>query len=538
MLRILFSLFSALLFSSLFSQNYLGAVYFTDKDCNLTLLSEPESFLSSDAISRRKQLDIEIDETDLPVCAQYLSSLTDSGCAIVHSSKWLNCAVIALEKNAFETLRSLPFVDSIAILKLYSPDSLNNNAINEEYTSETSILGASKMIHQFHHAEWMYTSGLSGKGVKVAVIDGGFLNTDSLEIFRHLFQEERILLEQDVTEFVSPIYRTDRHGTAVLSLMASQLPNVFIGSAPEADYMLIRSEVANYENPVEEYHWLRAAELADSAGAQLINSSLGYFHFDDSAQNHTYAEIAKNKTVISKAVKLASEKGILVVTSAGNEGNRKWIKTTFPGDVAEALTVGAATADSSVAGFSSRGTNGAEFYKPDLYAWGKSVSLIRANGAIGPGSGTSYASPIIAGYAACLMQAFPRTNPQDIKRALILSSHLALQPDSVNGHGIPDLRKAYALLAHSRKAEKLTMRVFPNPATNYFTFELNSIQSDSLVLELNNSEGKLLRTWKLGENKAIFNEYRLELSFPSGVYWVTAHFNGRSESFKLIITKA
>jgi len=517
-----------------FSQPYLGAVYFNNKSENIELLSSPELFLGDDAIDRRKQFDIPLNESDLPVCKSYLDSLTEAGCSVIYTLKWLNCALISKPSRQFDSLLNFSFVDSVCFLKEHSPDTINQNNINQAYTPLSSFFGKSENIHTYHNSQWMYEKGLTGKGVKVAVIDGGFLNTDSLDVFQHLFEENHLLLADDVTEFNTSIYSSDRHGTAVLSLMASKQANTFIGTAPDADYILLRSEVANYENPIEEYHWIRAAEIADSAGAQVINSSLGYFYFDDSTFNHSFSQLADYSTVISRGVKMASDKGILVVTSSGNEGNKKWIKTTFPGNTLEALTVGASTPDSSIASFSSRGTNGADYYKPDVYAFGKSVNVLRANGRIGPGNGTSYASPIIAGYAACLMQAFPKSRPDEIKKAIMQSAHYALKPDSINGHGIPNIQKAYELLNKERKAKKASMRIFPNPVQSSFTFELNSQQSDSLILELNSIDGKRLKTWQLGENTALFNRYTFKLDLAKGIYWLVARHNGHTESFKLI----
>lgn len=517
------------------AQDHIFVAYLKDKQQTKYDISEPDEFLSKDAIKRRKNLGIEITEKDLPVSNIYIDSIKNSGAKIISTSKWLNTILFKYDSLKIADIHTFPFIDSLEFIKKFVHDEKDTIEVAvDQYTETDDYYGEAQAIHSFHNALPLFKKGYTGKGVRIAVIDGGFINVDSLSAYAHLFDEKSWHQAYDVTEYNDHPYGGDSHGTKVLSFMAAKTPYTYVGAAPDADYLLIRSEVANYENRIEEFHWARAAELADSLGADIINSSLGYFHFDDSTQNYHQSMLGKQISVVSKVASIAQQTGMVVITSAGNEGEKDWERITFPADAQNAITVGAVEDDSTAAYFTSKGmfVNGKP--KPELSAWGRSVSFIRSDGTIGTGSGTSYATPLISGYFACLMEAFPRKSPNEITQALIRSSHLFLAPDSINGYGIPNIELAYLYLKGKKEAEYVKMKLYPNPINNHFVFELHSPTSDSLLLQLFDTNGQTVGEWRMKPNTAFQTRYLLDVNLASGSYFLTARYKSTQKTFKLV----
>src|SRR5699024_5908236 len=224
----------------------------------------------------------------------------------------------------------------------------------------------------------------------IAVIDAGFTNVDVIPWFTHSFINGYKNFVPDGT-----IFSSIDHGTKVLSTMALNFPHKFIGSAPQASYLLLRSEDEHSEFPVEEDYWVAAIEYADSLGVRLVNTSLGYNHFDDSTLNYTYKELTGNKSFISRGANTAFDKGMLIVGSAGNEGNKEWGKVTMPGDSKKMLTIGAVALDSTVATFSSHGPTLDGRIKPDLVSIGTMTATVGQYGLIEYTNGTSFSSPFL-----------------------------------------------------------------------------------------------------------------------------------------------
>ena len=196
----------------------------------------------------------------------------------------------------------------------------------------------------------------------------------------------------------------------VLSIMGGNLPGELIGTSPDANFWLLRSEDAGSEYLIEEDNWTAAAEFADSAGADIMNTSLGYSQFDDHLMDHTYADMDGNTTRISRAADIAASKGMLVVVSAGNQGAGNWHYISAPADADSVLAVGAIDANGYIADFSSRGPSSDLRVKPDVVAIGKGTWVADFESGIRQGNGTSLSAPVISGLAACLWQANPECN--------------------------------------------------------------------------------------------------------------------------------
>ncbi|MDF1548107.1 MAG: S8 family serine peptidase, partial [Bacteroidales bacterium] len=330
---------------------------------------------------------------------------------------------------------------------------------------------------QIHNGHLMHQAGFQGQGMQVAILDGGFYKVDELPAFDSLRANNQILGTRDFVEGDLQVYDADSHGMKVLSTMAGNIPGKLLGTAPKASYWLLRSEQTATEFIIEEHNWVVAAEFADSVGVDLINSSLGYSSFDDKLTNHTYSDLDGNTTLISRGADIAASKGMLVVTSAGNEGFSQWRYISAPADADSILTVGAIMLDGRRAFFSSYGPTFDNRIKPDVSAIGLPSVVSGTGGEVSTSSGTSFSSPIMAGLVACLWQAHPELSNLDIIDIIKRSSSQFNAPDTSLGYGVPDIYAAHMFLKTSGSINsKLrgTMNVFPNPFQDEFHVEFLS----------------------------------------------------------------
>ena len=313
-------------------------------------------------------------------------------------------------------------------------------------------------IHSMHEADY------TGEGIIIAILDSGFPGVNTLSAFEHLLSEGRIM--QDVSlDFVHntpDVFQYDDHGTEVMSVMAAQVPDAFIGGAYGATFQLFVTEEVPTEYRVEEYNWLFAAERADSAGADIIHSSLGYYDFDDASMNYSVEQMDGQTTVVTRAAQWAADRGILVVTSAGNEGNiSSWRMVSAPADGRDVLAVGGVNSNFQKTGSSSTGPTADNRIKPDLAALGAGVKVVRATGQISTSSGTSLAAPLVTSLAAGLWQRYPELSNTELIELLKETASQANQPDNLLGYGIPN----YTAVVNFREQTPQTelFAVFPNP---------------------------------------------------------------------------
>ena len=420
-----------------------------DKSDTPYKISEPEKFLSMKAIERRRRQHIGIDSTDLPISPKYLQEIQLNGGKIVCQSKWNNTVLVAI-KNVEEEqrLRELPCIKG-AVRVFSSPDSVNASSRNKLIkdtikpdSSEHNVYGITKLQIEMLNGIPLHKAGYKGKGMTIAVFDGGFMNVDSIPAFRNV----NIIATRD---FVYPpsncIYEELDHGTEVLSTMAINEPDIFIGTAPEADYILIRTEDGRTESMAEEDFWAAAAEYADSIGADVINSSLGYHGFDKDLGSHQYRDLDGRQAICSRSASMLASKGMILTNSAGNEGNNTWKKINCPSDASDILTVGALTAKRINTLFSSVGPSADGRVKPDVMSLGAHAAVISGAGKHTYANGTSFASPITCGMVACLWQALPQKTALEIMDLIRSSSDRFDYPDNVFGYGIPDFWKALQL---------------------------------------------------------------------------------------------
>jgi subtilisin family serine protease len=290
------------------------------------------------------------------------------------------------------------------------------------------------------------------------------------------------------------MFQGDTHGMYVLSAITGFLPGKLIGAAPEADFYLLRSENDNSEMPVEEDAWVAAAEWADSAGVDVISSSLGYSTFDDDSLSHTYIDMDGHTTHISKAASLLASKGIILVSSAGNSGNKPWHYVTAPADAENILTVGAVDRNRELVGFSSRGPTYDGRVKPDVMSMGYATVVANvADNETDLVSGTSLATPIISGLVTCLWQEFPQKTSFQVMDAIRRSSSLYSMPNDSFGYGIPDFSFAEKLLSMDNiPSSDVVTEVYPNPFIDYFTLDFYSSQEQQIEVTFMDAMGRVI----------------------------------------------
>ena len=425
----------------------LFRVHLTDKGHSKYSLSKPYEFLSERALKRRARQNIKIDSTDIPVSPEYIRKVSQTGVEIVGKSKWNNTLLVKCRKAAqMDMVKKLPFVGKC--LKVFTaPDSIKTSVrstckkeINQWQEESQNPYGATADQIENLKGESLHQQGYKGKGILIAVLDAGFMNVDRIPCLHGLKLA-------GIKDFVFPraksVFEETDHGTMVLSAMAVEVPGYYIGTAPEASYMLLRCEDQHTESLAEEDYWAEAVEYAESVGVDVINSSLGYHEVDDVSSSHTYKELDGKTALISRTASMLASKGIVLVNSVGNEGMGCWKKMNFPSDATDILTVGAITPNGINAAFSSIGPTADGRIKPDVMAFGSPAAVVSGRGSVINDMGTSFSAPLITGLVACLWQACPDKTAFEIIDLVRRSGNNYSSPNNIFGYGVPDFGKAY-----------------------------------------------------------------------------------------------
>ena len=429
-----------------------------DKEGTTFSLDRPQRFLSRESIERRRRQNLPLDTTDLPVSPHYVRQLCTNSTEIIGTSKWNNTVLVrTADTTGISRLASLPFVSSAKCVWT-APDSVEAIMMPPKVHSKFNPWDSVKASYHakgdeqiaIHNGQRLHDKGFKGRGKTIAVLDGGFLNADKLPAFRNA----RILGSKDFVYPLSPsIYYVGEHGTKVLSAMAACCPAVFVGTAPEASYWLLRCEETQTEQEVEEDYWAMAAEFADSVGVDIINSSLGYSTYDDAHSSHERWQLDGHSALISHTASLLAQKGIILVNSAGNDGMRSWKKVTFPADADNCLTVGAVSLQRIVAPFSAVGPTQDGRVKPDVMSVGSEATVLSARGTLIHEMGTSFAAPTLCGLVACLWQALPDKTATEIMELIRSTGDNCLHPDNVQGYGVPDVWQAFIIGQQSQNIQ-------------------------------------------------------------------------------------
>lgn len=506
-LFILFSLFT--IDASAQFTKYI--VRFKDKAGTPYSIDNPIQFLSQRSINRRTRQHIAIDETDLPITPGYIDSVRLAGnVTILDNSKWLNQVCIATtDSAALAKINSFPFV--ITSQPLMKPVRIpnGNKKFNENSFSPSTPAtvnnaqdfynyGNSFAQINIHNGEYLHDKGFHGEGMSIAILDAGYYHYLSIPAFDSVIINNQV---KDVYNFVrnsNSVNEDYFHGMSCFSTMAANLPGVMVGSSPKADYYLYVSEDVSSESPVEEQYWAAAAERADSIGADVISSSLGYSQFDNPVFNHTYGDMNGHTTIASRAAGFAAKKGMIVVIAAGNEGTSSWHYITTPADADSIVAVGAVDNTGAVASFSSYGPSSDGRVKPEVASVGKGAAIIYTDGSVIFANGTSFATPNMAGLITCLWQAFPDFTNMEIIQAVEQSSSIYNSPNDRIGYGIPDFIIAYNNLSQQQVSRNINsilgnswIKAYPNPFHSSFNVVIKPKLTGPATFHLYDASGKL-----------------------------------------------
>lgn len=496
-------------------------IEFTDKNNSPFSLDQPEVFLSARSLERRQKQNISVKENDLPVNPAYIQQLSSMGLRVLYASKWLNaCVVSTTDTTLINQAGMLPFVKEARRVARYKEQDKQKALLDElmmmlerniakrlqeleeknanPKTASQAGLDYARARNQIKmlNGDQLHQAGFAGEGMLIAVFDAGFPGVDTMQVFREMVETGRLKGAYDFVDMDAMVYDADRHGMNVLSTMAAKQPGVMTGTAPHADYWLMRTEDAKSEFIIEECNWVRAIEFADSIGVDVVNSSLGYTTFDDVSMNHSYASLDGKTTIISRAATTAASKGILVVNSAGNSGDSEWRFIGAPADADSIMSIGATDAEGRLASFSSRGPTADGRIKPNVSAQGKATIVADQAGGTIAANGTSFSAPVVAGLAACLWQANPNKSAQQIIKAIEQSSSQYERPDFDLGYGIPNFALADKILK-GIKPEDINrdsiVNVFPNPFNSGLTVEFYSAIAQNVEVIIASVNGKVIK---------------------------------------------
>ncbi len=519
----------------LFAQDGRYAIFLSDKDQTTYSVDDPSAFLSEKSIARRARNGISITTEDFPVNPAYVEQINEKGAIVFRTSRWFNAVVAEVEGNVLDEILSLPFVTNATFL---SPVNGSSGGRMKKFKNrKDSNLGIVNHVQTtMLGLDDMHEDGFMGEGIVIGVFDSGFTGVNVTSPFQALMNEGRITMTLDLVSESGNVFQFDDHGTEVLSIMAADEPGVYRGGAPKATYQLYVTEDASSEYRIEEFNWLIAAEKADSAGVDIISSSLGYNLFDDPTMNYTIDQLDGNTAVVSKAASIALAKGILVVCSAGNEGNVQWKLVTPPADVDGLLSVGAVTSSGNLSGFSSIGPSADGRIKPDVVALGSGVSVIKANGTAGFTSGTSASTPLITSLAAGLLQAFPELSAMALYDLIITSGNLSQSPNNQFGYGMPNYLVAKEVMIGGEPVtQNSSIVIYPNPVTgDSFSIGMNIPMGQSAAISIYTLQGQLVFQSE-GIVSYANNPLNLDLSvFSAGLYIVRVETLDIVKTFRLI----
>jgi len=517
-------------------------VYFNDKPDSATYLSNPLTMLSQRALDRRSNQGIALDSKDVPIYQPYIDQVaTSTGISVKAKSKWFNCVHVRGSQADINALKLLSFVLNVDFADKTLNSSPNKTKAKLKYTPvnktmETAVIynyGNSLNQVQMLNGHLLHQANYTGSGKIIAVLDSGFPGVNTATPFQRLRDNTQILGGYNYVTKSSDFYSGGTHGTAVLSLMGGFVDGQLVGTAPDAKYYLYITEDDASENPVEESNWVEAAEEADRVGVDIITTSLGYFEFDDASYGHTYADMTGNAAFASKGANVAFSKGIVVLASAGNEGANPEPHIGVPAEALNVIAVGAVKDDRTYASFSSIGPSYDGRVKPDVMAQGQYPYTYSGGIINNGGSGTSYSCPILAGMVACLWQALPGKNAQQIKQLVVQSSDNFAEPAVKSrtqyGYGIPNFSLALSNGLSVAAFSTNDFKVYPNPT------------DDSISVTLpNGSEVRTIAIYTILGQKVLEKNISTQSptislkSLNSGIYFYKIESNGISESGKII----
>ena len=504
-------------------------------------ISQPNRFLSQRSILRRQKQAIPVLERDLPVNPAYVTQIQQTGAKIWFTSRWLNAVLIEATDATIASVQKLSVVKGLefgrslanarqeALTRPISADAVERAGKFGE-TQPLNYGTSQGQITQIG-VDKMHQRGYHGEDMLIGVLDAGFLNADKVAFLKPLLDEGRVLATYDFVKKETAVYEDDSHGLSCLSAIAATVDGQLYGTAFKAKFILLRTEDAGSESRVEEANWLFGAEYADSAGVDVISSSLGYTQFTDASTSYTYPNLDGKTALSTRAAQIAAATGMVIVVAAGNEGNDAWRYISAPSDAVSVLAIGAVNQTGQRAAFSSFGPSADGRVKPDLAARGQGTVVGSPGGQILMGNGTSFAAPLVAGLAAGFWQAHPRLTATQVTAVLRQSGSQFGNPDDQLGYGIPNFERASVL------AETLgQLLVYPNPFSESEPLSVVWGEIDpnaSLDATLTDLTGRVL--WRRHYNAGPTTAFALpNLNLSAGMYVMTLVAGEKKRTVRLM----
>ncbi|MBL0744910.1 S8/S53 family peptidase [Chryseolinea lacunae] len=511
-------------------------VFFKDRTGTSYSVDAPLVFLSQRAIDRRTQQGVNITEQDFPVNKAYVEALQDAGAETFFSTRWMNGVLVQCDNALLPTLQALAFVDHVEFV---APNAKLQKSGRKKVTyaiKADEVASKTQAQLQMIGLDQMQAAGYKGQTRVIGVFDGGFPGVNTTTPFQHLIDNHQIDLaaSRDFIANSDNVFQYNEHGTEVFSIIAANQQGVFTGGAYEATYQLYVTEDTGSEYRIEEYNWLFAAERADSAGVDIVNSSLGYFDFDDASMNYAKSAMDGKTTVISQAAQWLADRGVVVVCSAGNEGGKAWQIVTAPADAKDVLATGCVSMGGIRYGSSSIGPSADGRIKPDVAAMGVSNSIIRPDGSTGSATGTSVAAPLITSLVAGVWQRYPELSAKEVMDLIRKSASQANNPDNLLGYGIPNFKAVVNYV--EQQTQENTFEVYPNPITHdSLTIRpFNPNEVATCQVEIVSSQGRLVLRSEIAFSW-LARTYTADLSqVASGVYVLRLTWGDRRFVYKLI----
>ena len=503
-------------------------------------IDQPDRFLSQRAILRRQKQNIAVLERDLPVNPAYVTQLQRTGAKIWYPSRWFNAVLVEATDSTVAAVQKLPFVKGLEFGRSLANARRGVEAQADRAAGQSKFgvleplnYGTSLTQVQQLGVDKMHLAGYHGEGMLIGVLDAGFLNADKVGFLKPLFDEKRVLATYDFVQKETGVYEDDSHGLSCLSAIAATADNQLYGTAYKASFILLRTEDAARESRVEEANWLFGAEYADSAGVDVISSSLGYTQFDDASTDYTYANMDGKTALSSRAAQIATETGMVVVVAAGNDGADAWHYISAPSDAASVLAIGAVTQTGQRAVFSSFGPAADGRVKPDLAALGQGTVIGVPGGQIVSGNGTSFATPLVAGLAAGYWEANPGLTAAQVTDALRRSGSQYATPDAQLGYGIPKFTQL-TVLATTESVGPL--RTYPNPFSDAEPLAVaweTLPGTTPLRATLTDAAGRVLWQGQYAPGRA--GSFLLpNLSLAAGMYYMTLGTEDQKQTLRVL----
>ena len=455
-----------------------------------TLYKQALDNLTERAVERRKKTmgDEIITYEDLPLREDYINELKFKGIEIVHKLTWFNAVSAYLKEDQLNDIKNLSFVKKVEPVKVFkSKREKNSGTILQKGSSPNTGLDYGNSFGQLELCDIpiVHSRGIMGEGVILGLLDTGFdWNDHEALINVNVIDEYDFVFNDTITaDEPEDAPGQHNHGTSVMSEVAGFMNGTLIGASFSSSFLLAKTEYVPTETHVEEDNYAAALIWMENLGVDATSSSLGYSEFDPGQTSYTYADMDGQTTIVTIACELAFERGIVTITSAGNEGNSPWFYITAPADGFNTIAVGAVNSSNSVASFSSHGPTSDGRYKPDILTQGVGVYAASASGFTSYTSsfgGTSASAPLALGIAGLLLSAHPHLINEQVRDILQKTSDNYNSPNNTRGYGLASAQNAinypnFELVSDSYKIHKMFIsEISINPSTVKLNYSVES----------------------------------------------------------------